>query len=100
MDADLASEKYWDAYIQDIDTSFGYIESYKKISKYKTRIFKKNETKTILFNGINVIPYPGTEDMYKVTFSEIYKSSSFSFLGDKVLIVKLQDSKIKIITEK
>ncbi len=38
--------------------------------------------------------------MYKVTFSEIYKSSSFSFLGDKVLIVKLQDSKIKIITEK
>ncbi len=56
MDADLASEKYWDAYIQDIDTSFGYIESYKKISKYKTRIFKKNETKTILFNGIKVIP--------------------------------------------
>ncbi|PHQ57101.1 MAG: hypothetical protein COA30_02765 [Sulfurimonas sp.] len=69
-------------------------------SKYKTRIFKKNETKIILFNGINVIPYPGTKDMYKVTFSEIYKSSSFSFVGDKVLIVKLQDSKIKIITEK
>jgi len=69
-------------------------------SKYKTRIFKKNETKTILFNGINVIPYPGTDDMYKVTFSEIYKSNSFSFVGDKVLIVKLQDSKIKIITEK
>nr|WP_275754790.1 L,D-transpeptidase family protein [Sulfurimonas sp. SAG-AH-194-C21] len=69
-------------------------------SSYKTRIFKKDETKTILFNGINVIPYPGTDNMYKVTFSEIYQSSSFSFTGDKVLILKLQDSKIKIITEK
>ncbi len=69
-------------------------------SKYKTRIFKKNETKTILFNKINVIPYPQTDNMYKVTFSEIYKSSSFSFIGDKVLILKLEDSKIKIITEK
>ncbi|CAI6147268.1 MAG: hypothetical protein SPLUMA1_SPLUMAMAG1_01932 [uncultured Sulfurimonas sp.] len=66
-------------------------------TQYKRRIFNKNKTKTILFNDI---PYPGTNDMYKVTFSEIYKSSSFSFTGNKVLILKLQDSKIKIITEK
>ncbi|MDQ7043521.1 MAG: L,D-transpeptidase family protein [Sulfurimonas sp.] len=69
-------------------------------SKYKTRIFKKNETKTILFNDINVIPYPGTDDIYKVTFFETYKSNSFSFTGEKVLILKLHNSKIKIITEK
>lgn len=69
-------------------------------AKYKTRIFNKNETKTIIFNRINVIPYPGAQNLYKVTFSEIYKSNSFSFVGDKVLILKLKDSKIKIITEK
>ena len=71
-----------------------------EFSKYKTRIFKKNETKNIIFNRINVIPYPGTGNMYKVTFSETYKSNSFSFIGDKVLILKLKDNTIKIITEK
>jgi len=67
---------------------------------YKTRVFNKKESKKIIFKNINVIPYPGTSDMYKVTFSEIYRSSSFSFIGDKVLILKLKDSKIRIITEK
>ncbi len=72
----------------------------KSFTKYKTRIFKKNEKKTIIFNNINIIPYPGTQNMYKVTFSEIYKSNSFSFSGEKVLILKVEDNKIKIITEK
>jgi len=68
--------------------------------RYKTRVFNKNETKTILFTDINVIPYPGTTDIFKVTFFETYKSNSFSFSGDKVLILKLVNNTIKIITEK
>ncbi|SFV63848.1 putative periplasmic protein [hydrothermal vent metagenome] len=90
------------AYLDFYDDSFLRFDgmNLNNFTQYKTRVFNKNETKTILFNGINVIPYPGTNDMYKVTFSEIYKSSSFSFTGNKVLILKLQDSKIKIITEK
>ncbi len=90
------------AYLDFYDDSFLRFDgmNLNNFTQYKTRVFNKNETKTILFNGINVIPYPGTNDMYKVTFSEIYKSSSFSFTGNKVLILKLQDSKMKIITEK
>lgn len=91
-----------DSYLNFYDDTFLRFDGMNidNFTRYKTRIFKKNETKTILFNNINVIPYPGTDDMYKVTFSEIYQSNSFTFTGDKVLILKLQDSKIKIITEK
>ena len=71
-----------------------------QFKKYKTRIFAKNEKKSILFNNINVVPYPESENIYKITFKEIYKSNSFSFTGDKVLIVKLINKKINIITEK
>jgi len=66
---------------------------------YKRRVFAKQEAKTIIFNELNVIPYPNTDDTYKITFKEIYKSSSYSFLGDKSLIVKLANKKLQIITE-
>ena len=68
--------------------------------KYKTRIFKKKEQKEIIFTQINVIPYPNSQDMYKISFKEQYKSNSFSFTGDKVLIVKFDGKSFKIITEK
>jgi murein L,D-transpeptidase YafK len=68
--------------------------------KYKTRIFNKKEKKDIIFTQINVIPYPNSDDLYKISFKEQYKSNSFSFTGDKVLIVKLKDKSFKILTEK
>lgn len=71
-----------------------------KFTKYKTRVFAKAESKTIIFNNLNVIPYPNLNDTFKITFKETYRSDSFSFTGDKVLIVKLIDKKLKIITEK
>ena len=71
-----------------------------QFTKYKTRIFNKQERKSIIFNDINVIPYPETQNIFKIVFNEKYKSPSFSFSGDKVLIVKLQGNKIRIITEK
>jgi len=72
----------------------------KKFSRYKKRIFAKNENKTILFNNINVVPYPGTQNIYSIAFFERYKSDSFAFSGEKTLIVKLENSSIRIITEK
>lgn len=91
-----------DTYLNFYDKNF--IRSDKmdinKFTKYKTRVFNKKENKKIIFNNINVIPYPNSDDIYKITFLEIYKSDSFSFTGDKVLIIKLIDNKIKIITEK
>jgi len=68
--------------------------------RYKKRIFKKNESKIISFNKINIVPYPNVENLFKITFNENYESNSFSFIGQKVLIVKLQNNKINIITEK
>jgi murein L,D-transpeptidase YafK len=73
--------------------------NYKQFTKYKTRIFNKNEKKSIIFNNINVIPYPDTKDIFKIAFKEKYKSNSFSFTGNKVLIVKLSANKFNIITE-
>jgi len=72
----------------------------KNFKNYKKRVFNKQEKKTILFNKINVMPYPNKENMFKITFFEIYKSNSFAFNGNKVLIIKLVDKKMKIITEK
>ncbi len=72
----------------------------KQFKKYKTRIFNKNEKKTILFKEINVVPYPDTKDIFKITFLEKYKSNSFSFTGNKTLIVKLTENKFNIITER
>lgn len=74
--------------------------NYNTFVTYKTRIFKKNEKKKIIFTKLNVIPYPDNTNLYKITFEELYKSSSFQFSGNKVLIAELNDNKIKIITEK
>jgi len=72
----------------------------KRFTKYKTRVFNKKEKKRIIFTDINVIPYPETQDIYKITFKEDYQSTSFSFVGNKILIAKLVNNKLAIITEK
>ena len=91
-----------DAYLNFYDQSFKRFDGVRieNFSRYKHRVFAKDEKKTILFTQLNVIPYPGTSNMFKVTFHETYNANSFSFSGDKVLIVKLIDKKVKIITEK
>lgn len=91
-----------ESYLNFYDNSFIRFDGMNKknFSRYKKRIFAKNENKTILFNNINVIPYPGRKNIFSVTFSERYKSDSFSFSGEKTLILKLENATIHIITEK
>ena len=75
--------------------------SINRFKKYKTRIFKKSEKKTIIFNNINVIPYPNSDDIYQITFKEFYKSDTFKFTGNKTLVVRIdKNNNMKIITEK
>ena len=90
-----------DNYLDFYSTSFIRFDGmvYSDFVNYKQRIFKKFEKKRIIFKNINVIPYPNSNDMYKISFKELYKSTSFEFSGNKVLIVKLIDNRIKIITE-
>ena len=74
--------------------------SFKRFLKYKERIFQKQEKKEIIFNNVNILPYPNSSNIYKISFKEQYRSKSFEFIGDKVLIVKFDNNKIKIITER
>ncbi|WP_373036013.1 murein L,D-transpeptidase family protein [Sulfurimonas sp.] len=75
--------------------------NFNKFKNYKTRVFKKVEKKTIIFNDINVLPYPNTQDTYYITFKEFYKSDTFKFTGDKTLVVRIDENKtMKIVTEK
>ena len=86
---------YSDDFIRDDGMEFPRFQS------YKTRVFKKIEKKTIIFKNINIVPYPDSEDIYQITFDEYYKSDSFEFIGEKVLMVKVSDNhKMKIFTEK
>nr|WP_321265998.1 L,D-transpeptidase family protein [uncultured Sulfurimonas sp.] len=74
--------------------------NFDRFKKYKTRVFKKIEKKTIIFNNISVIPYPNTNDIYQINFKEFYKSDTYKFTGDKTLIVKIDSSNnMQILTE-
>lgn len=92
------TEKYLEFYANDfVRKDKMALEEFKN---YKIRIFNKKEKKEILFNDINIIPYPNTQDVYQITFKEFYKSNSFSFIGDKTLIVRADNNNtIKIFTE-
>ncbi|WP_457748317.1 L,D-transpeptidase family protein [Sulfurimonas sp.] len=92
------TEKYLNFYAPEFKRYDGM--DFKRFKKYKTRVFAKHESKTILFKNINIVTYPNIKNMYRITFDEEYKSNSFSFKGRKILIVKLQDNKFTIITEK
>ena len=71
-----------------------------EFTKYKTRVFQKDEDKTIKFSNVAVIPYPDySKEIYEITFDEEYKSDTYSFKGPKKLVVKLEDATFKILTE-
>ena len=75
--------------------------NFKTFANYKTRVFKKIERKSIVFTNINVIPYPNSESTFQITFTEAYKSDTFTFNGDKILIVKVDNnSHMSILTER
>ena len=74
--------------------------TYDTFKSYKTRVFSKPGKKTIIFTDISVIPYPDSDNIYQITFNELYSSPSFQFTGSKSLMVKITDNKMKIFTER
>jgi len=73
---------------------------YEDFKRYKTRVFTKDEKKIIILTNINVLPYPGGDNIYQITFKELYESNSYKFTGDKTLMIQLEKNKImKIFTE-
>ncbi len=67
---------------------------------YKRAVFARNEEKSIIFTNLNIIPYPNHPGIYQITFFERYKSPHYTFNGNKELLVRLQDDKIEIFSEK
>lgn len=75
--------------------------NFEDFKNYKTRVFSKDEKKTIILTNLNVLPYPNRENIYQITFKELYESQSYKFIGNKTLMVKLiENNVIQIFTEK
>ncbi len=93
------TQGYLSFYTEDFKRYDGM--NFERFKKYKSRIFKKNESKNIIFNDIVIIPYPDTDNIYQITFKEFYSSRSYKFIGEKVLMVRVDDANnMKIFTEK
>lgn len=75
---------------------------FEAFANYKRRIFNRNERKSIVFNNINISPYPNErgERFFRIDFHESYKAPSYTFEGKKELYVKLEKGKMQIVAEK
>jgi len=92
-----------DSYLSFYDKSFKRTngQDLEKFSKFKKRIFNKDEKKVIKFSNINVIPYPNETNkrIFKVVMDEYYKTKNYKFDGKKELYVEIKNGKFKILTE-
>jgi murein L,D-transpeptidase YafK len=90
-------------YLSFYDTTFIRYDGmeYYDFKNYKQRIFDKKETKEILLSNLNITPYPGDrQNLFMVTFDEIYTSDKHTFTGPKTLMLLLNtDHSISIVSE-
>ena len=91
--------QYLSYYAKEFKKSNG--QNFKLFTRYKKRIFKKNEQKTIDLYNINIIPYPNelNKKLYKVIMDESYKTKNYKFTGKKELYVEILKGKISILAE-
>lgn len=74
----------------------------KSFSRMKKSIFSRGEKKNIIFKDINISPFPNIkgENLFKISFYEIYSTRKHKFRGNKELYIKLENNKISILAEK
>jgi murein L,D-transpeptidase YafK len=73
---------------------------FQTFSRLKKTIFKRQKHKILKFRDLKIIPYPSKDNnIYKISFYEIFKANGHSFEGNKVLYVKLINNKMKIFLE-
>ena len=92
-------EKYLNFYSSDFKRFDG--SDINKFSKYKKRIFRKNEKKRIKFTNIDIAPYPNSlkKNMFRVTMDQDYRSPTVKFVGKKELYLEIVNNEVKILTE-
>lgn len=94
----------------DIETYLGFYHpdfkrqdglNLKRFKRYKHRVFAKNEYKQIDFSHINIMPYPlaQKDNIYLISFKEVYRSPSYQFTGNKEIYVQLEDNYFSILAE-
>jgi murein L,D-transpeptidase YafK len=92
-----------DSYLSFYDHSFKRFDgmNFNQFKLYKERIFAKDENKNIIFNDINIVPYPGEKrNLFWVTFNQNYASDSYHYEGKKSLLIRLNSNQsISILTE-
>jgi murein L,D-transpeptidase YafK len=92
-----------DSYLSFYDPSFKRFDgmNFNQFKLYKERIFAKDENKNIIFNDINIVPYPGEKrNLFWVTFNQNYASDSYHYEGKKSLLIRLNTNQsISILTE-
>lgn len=84
-------EKYLSFYSQDFKKTDGT-----NLSNFRTSkefVFEKMDKKIIIFNDINIFKYPNTKNIYQVTFNEYYKTKYVKFIGNKTLMIRLNEEK-------
>lgn len=72
-----------------------------EFKKFKTRIFNKNEKKTIRLYNIDISPYPNSlgKRVFKAIMDEDYISPSVKFFGKKELYLEFINGEVKILVE-
>ena len=73
--------------------------SFKEFAQMKKRIFNKQTNKILKFKNLKIIPYPNKNNIYQVSFYEIFHSGNSHFEGKKTLYLKLKNNKISIFLE-
>lgn len=90
-------------YLSFYDPAFKRFDGmgYPQFKAFKERVFAKNEAKTITFDNIAIIPYPGEkQNLFMVTFEEIYQTDTHRYEGSKSLLMALNpDKTVSIVTE-
>lgn len=92
-------DEYLSYYSEDFRRANG--QDFKGFKKHKRYIFSRNESKTIKFSNMNIIPYPNIENkkMFKIVMDQHYKTKSYFYEGVKELYIELKDNKITILSE-
>ncbi len=101
--------EYWknnkiSKYLNFYDEDFIRFDGMRKRSfaRMKKSIFNRGEKKSIIFKNINISPFPNIkgEDLFRVSFYEIYSTRKHKYKGNKELYIKLKNKKISILAEK
>lgn len=90
--------KYLTFYSDDFKKTDGM--NFERFKTNKEFLFQRKEDKIIIFNNINILKYPNTDNIYQISFDEYYKTKYFKFAGNKTLMIRLNtENKIQIFLE-